>query len=157
MGRKERLPMDNLPELRDIHIPEGVSAFPPAYGWWVILAAVVGLFLLFELFMLLRRTSKKLYARRLLKNITSSSPVNAAAQMSELLRRICVYKYPEAAALSGRAWLEFLNSHAKTALAGKAAELLVNAPYIPSDTEKYTIAELEELRRFCYAWTGENL
>lgn len=28
--------MDNLPELRDIHVPDGVSAFPPAYGWWVV-------------------------------------------------------------------------------------------------------------------------
>ena len=30
----------NLPELRDIHLPEGVSAFPPAYGWWVILGGM---------------------------------------------------------------------------------------------------------------------
>lgn len=48
--------MDNLPELRDIHIPDGVSAFPPAYGWWVVLAGVVALFLLAELFLILRRS-----------------------------------------------------------------------------------------------------
>ena len=59
--------MDNLPELRDIHVPDGVSAFPPAYGWWVVLAGVVALFLLAELFLILRRASKKLYARRLLQ------------------------------------------------------------------------------------------
>ena len=149
--------MDNLPELRDIHIPDGVSAFPPAYGWWVVLAGVVALFLLAELFLILRRASKKLYARRLLKNITSSSPVNAAVQMSEILRRICVYKYPEAAALSGRAWIEFLNAHAGTALSGQAAELLINAPYVPADAESYHSADLEALRRFCYDWIGENL
>ena len=149
--------MDNLPELRDIHIPDGVSAFPPAYGWWVILAGVIVLFLLVELFLILRRASKKLYARRLLKNIISSSPVNAAVQISELLRRICVYKYPEATALSGRAWLDFLNAHTKTSLSGNAAELLINAPYIPTDTENYDIADLEVLRRFCYVWIGENL
>ena len=51
--------MDNLPELRDIHIPDGVSAFPPAYGWWVVLAGVVALFLLAELFLILRQASKK--------------------------------------------------------------------------------------------------
>ena len=33
--------MDNLPNLRDIHIPDGVSAFPPAYGWWVMLLALL--------------------------------------------------------------------------------------------------------------------
>ena len=34
---------NNLPELRDIHLPDGVSAFPPAYGWWVILATIIAL------------------------------------------------------------------------------------------------------------------
>ena len=32
---------DNLPELRDIHLPEGISAFPPAYGWYVITIAII--------------------------------------------------------------------------------------------------------------------
>ena len=149
--------MDNLPELRDIHIPDGVSAFPPAYGWWVILAGVVVLFLLTELILFLRRASKKLYARRLLQNITSSSSVNAAVQMSEILRRICVYKYPEAAALNGRAWLEFLNAHSPIALTGKPAELLINAPYVPADTKGYSTSDLAAQRRFCNLWIGENL
>ena len=34
---------DNLPELRDIHLPDGVSAFPPAYGWWVVLLAILSI------------------------------------------------------------------------------------------------------------------
>ena len=33
--------MNNLPEIRDIQIPDGVSFFPVAYGWWVVLAAGV--------------------------------------------------------------------------------------------------------------------
>lgn len=60
--------MDNLPELRDIHLPDGVSVFPPAYGWWVILGGVVLAFVLAEIFILVRRKSKKLYALRLLNN-----------------------------------------------------------------------------------------
>lgn len=48
----------NLPELRDIHLPEGVSAFPPAYGWWVILGGILLLLLLTELFLIVRRKSK---------------------------------------------------------------------------------------------------
>ena len=39
---------DNLPELRDIHLPESIPAFPPAYGWWVILAGII--FLRFYIF-----------------------------------------------------------------------------------------------------------
>ena len=56
----------NLPELRDIHLPEGVSAFPPAYGWWVILGGILLLLLLTELFLIVRRKSKKRYALYLL-------------------------------------------------------------------------------------------
>lgn len=48
----------NLPELRDIHLPEGVSAFPPASGWWVILGGILLLLLLTELFLIVRRKSK---------------------------------------------------------------------------------------------------
>ena len=55
--------MDNLPELRDIHLPEGVSAFPPAYGWWVILFGVLLLFGLYELWKLWRRKSPYLYRK----------------------------------------------------------------------------------------------
>lgn len=157
MGRKERLKMDNLPELRDIHIPEGVSAFPPAYGWWVLLLSILAVYLLVRLFALLRRKSKKRYALRLLKDILSDSPVAAAAQMSEVLRRICVYKYPEAAASSGKAWLDFLNLHSKKKLGGKAAELLLNAPYIPQTTQTYGKPEADELKAFCQTWIGENL
>ena len=58
--------MDNLPELRDIHLPDGVSAFPPAYGWWLILAAIILAVVLFEVFKILRQKSKKRYALLLL-------------------------------------------------------------------------------------------
>lgn len=102
--------MDNLPELRDIHLPEGVSAFPPAYGWWVILLGVLLLFGLYELWKLWRQKSKKRYALQLLGNAKASNVVDEAREMSEILRRICIFKYPEAAALFGRPWIDFLNS-----------------------------------------------
>ncbi len=148
---------DNLPELRDIHLPEGVSAFPPAYGWWVILAALIGIFILYRLFFLLRRKSKKLYALRLL-NKTQNDSLFAAAQMSEILRRICVYKYPDAAALEGQRWIDFLTGHAKkAALSKSAAALLLNAPYMPEDSHNFATADVVVLRDFCRRWIGENL
>lgn len=148
---------DNLPELRDIHLPEGVSAFPPAYGWWVILAAVVGAVVLYHLLRLLRRKSKKLYALRLLTKAADDS-LKSAAQMSEILRRICVYKYPDAAVLPGREWVEFLNRHAKKIkLNRNAAELLLNAPYMPEANHEVAAADVAALRVFCRRWIGENL
>ena len=50
---------DNLPELRDIHLPDGVSAWPPAYGWWVMLAAVIAIFLIIKIVQKIIRKSRK--------------------------------------------------------------------------------------------------
>lgn len=149
--------MDNLPELRDIHLPSGVAAWPPAYGWWVLLTALLALVGLYYLVMYLRRKSKKLYALRLLKNIYCNNSVDAVTQMSEILKRICVFKYPEAAVLFGRDWLDFLNQHSKSKLTGKPAQLLIDGPYLPPKIKGYTPADVLALRQFCTAWIGENL
>ena len=146
----------NLPELRDIHLPEGVSAFPPAYGWWVILGGILLLLLLTELFLIVRRKSKKRYALYLLAHVRQENAA-AALQMSEILRRICVYKYKEAAALYGQPWLDFLNRHAKIKLEGASARLLLDAPYMNPASPGYAPQDVETLRRFSAGWIGENL
>ena len=147
----------NLPELRDIHLPEGVSTFPPAYGWWVILGGILLLLLLTDLFLIVRRKSKKRYALYLLAHVRQENAVAAALQMSEILRRICVYKYKEAAALYGQPWLDFLNRHAKIKLEGASARLLLDAPYMNPASPGYAPQDVETLRRFSAGWIGENL
>ena len=148
---------DNLPELRDIHLPDGVSAFPIANGWWFTLAGIVLLFLLVQFILYLRRYSKARYALKLLQNISNENVVLAAKEMSEILRRICVLKYKEASVLLGADWIDFLNQKSKTPIYGKTAELLINAPYIPKESSTYSINNLEDLRSFCQKWIGENL
>lgn len=147
---------DNLPELRDIHLPESIPAFPPAYGWWVILAGIIFLAFLYVLFRKYRKRSKKQYALSLLEAYGVDT-VAAAAGMSEILRRICLIKYKEAAALFGNEWIDFLNRHCRKKLSGKAAELLINAPYLNKNAHTYEPREIRELRNFCISWIGENL
>lgn len=151
------MPDNNLPELRDIHLPDGVSAFPPVYGWWVIAAAIIGIFILIWAGKIIRRKSKKLYALYLLQNIRNLNPVAAAIDMSAVLRRICVFKFPEAITLSGSEWLSFINAKTKHPLEGNAAELLINAPYIRKNSPDFSTDDTETLRRFCQKWVGENL
>lgn len=148
---------DNLPELRDIHLPEDVSWFPPAYGWFVLVLAALALWSGYRLFRIWRRTSRKLYALKLLSSQTGLSPVAAGRQISEILRRICVFRYPAAAALSGEDWLHFLLSRTKDKLSDSAAGLLLNAPYIPENSTAYDRPDLNELREFARRWIGENL
>lgn len=148
---------DNLPELRDIHLPQGVSPFPIAFGWWLALAAVILLFLIIQFAFYLRRYSKSRYALKLLQNISIQNAVYAAEQMSEILRRICVFKYKDATTLLGKDWLEFLNKHSKQELHGRPAELLLNAPYIPQDSTNYTAEDAKVLQEYCQKWIGDNL
>lgn len=149
--------MDNLPQLRDIHLPPEVSAFPPGYGWLVIAAVLMSAFLFYRLFKLWRQKSKKFYALRLLDKSKSCS-VKSAREISRLLRRICLYKYPAAASLTGQSWLEFLNARSRIKLSGMAAEILIFAPYVPDQkTLKLSCADFQKLWVFTRQWIGENL
>ncbi len=149
--------MDNLPELRDIHLPEeGVSIFPLAMGWWGILGTLLIMFLSLKLFLWIRRTSAKIYARHLMKQLQKND-INSAVKMSELLRRICKRKYPEAVAYSGDVWINFLNSHTKYKISDKVADLLKNAPFISETSNLFNENDVLDLRKFCEEWIGENL
>ena len=149
--------MDNLPEIRDIHIPEGVSLFPIAYGWWVILLGLIGAIILIKLIALAIRTSKRIYALKQLKNINTDKPVVAAIKFSELLRRIRHFKFKEASALYGDDWIKFLNNHTSHKIADDCAKLLIYAPFMNIDDKSYSPQTAEELKAFCKYWIGANL
>lgn len=148
---------DNLPELRDIHLPDGVSIFPLAYGWWAILVVLLAVILLYRIIRLLYIKSKKRYALHLLASVSKQKSLSSAASMSEILRRICVYKYPQATVLIGQQWIDFLNNHSKSKLDKKTAELLIEAPYLPEKSNRFSNEDIISLYIFCHNWIGENL
>ena len=147
---------DNLPELRDIHFPQDtISIWPLAYGWWLILSVILFMAAGIYLFRLYRTKSKKLYEIKLLDSL--SNETSSAIKMSEILRRICIYKYPEASTLLSKEWINFLNSHSKSPIKDGAANLLVNAPYINPTSVAYSKQDIKDLHNFCRSWIGENL
>lgn len=149
---------DNLPELRDIHLPTyDVSAWPPAVGWYWLIIAIVLVFAAYKAIIWLRQKSAKFYARYLMQATAAEDNIAAAAQMSEILRRICIHRYSEAVALNGQDWVEFLNSKTKMKLDDKTAKLLQNAPYIPAESTMFAASDVQNLRQFCLVWIGENL
>ena len=149
--------MDNLPELRDIHIPDGVSPFPPAYGWWILLMAIICLPIIIRLIRSAQRKSRSFFALNFIKKADDNDIIGSAVKISEILKRICIYKYPQAVNMFGKSWIEFLNTHAKNQISGKTAELLSDAPYISRKTAKYNQQNLSELKEFAAKWIGENL
>lgn len=150
--------MDQLAGLRDIHLPDsGVSFFPLAYGWWSMLLVLAGGYIAWIYLNKLWKASARLYARRILNSIKEDTDLAAAAKISEILRRACVRKYPEAVALAGDEWITFLNEKAKYPLNKSAAELLKNAPFMVK-TEKLPDADdMRHIWNFCYDWIGDNL
>lgn len=81
---------DQLAQLRDIHLPEAVSAWPPAPGWWVLLgmSTIVGIIAGRGL---LQRYRSRLYRRQALQKLSLIDTGNDAHQqlqeLFELLRQ----------------------------------------------------------------------
>ncbi len=149
--------MNNLPEFRDIQLPDGVSFFPIAYGWWVLLLASIFLFISVKFFINFWKSRKKYYSLKKLEAISTDNPIQAAMDISELLRRISLVKYRSSCALSGQEWIDFLNQHTSAPLSQKNAEFLSFAPFMSSSDKTYTPQDAEELKTFCKNWIGGNL
>lgn len=108
---------ETLP-LRDLHLPEAIGWWPPAPGWWLLVALLVlGLVLAARA---LHRRHRQNAARRLAlaelarlqKNWEADLDTAALASgTSDLLRRAMLAYAPrqEMAGLTGRAWLEWLD------------------------------------------------
>lgn len=149
--------MNNLPEIHDVYIPDGVSVFPLAIGWWIILGSIICFLVLFKFILWSIKTSKKYYALNKLKKIETEAPVEAAIKISELLRRICNVKFKNASVLYGDEWITFLNEHTNQKLPKEAAKLLVYAPFMDKNDKLYSSKTASELKEFCKNWIGANL
>ncbi len=122
---------DPLSQLRDIHLPEAVTFWPPAPGWWVLLVL-----LLIGLAFVYRQAIIAMIQRRKLANVLeqlndahahfttqaqdaeqrNQAGLKFLAEINSLLNRVVMVKYPDAPSekLSGNKWLEFLDSFDNT-------------------------------------------
>ncbi|HHC74029.1 MAG TPA: DUF4381 domain-containing protein [Thiothrix sp.] len=102
--------------LRDIHLPDPISWWPLAWGWWLLIIAALCFLTLITLWLL--RRSKK--TKNIAKPVLFMQTLNAlktekqapifATKLSALLKHSAVYYYgQQAAGLSGEAWLAFLD------------------------------------------------
>ncbi len=145
--------------LKDIHLPDPVSWWPPAPGWWLIGFAVLACVVTLSIWAIRvwRRKTLRREAKAELEQITREYAVHKdavllAAQLSTLLRRACVSIYPRvhAAALTGAAWLEFLDRRLQTPVfAAGAGQSLIRAPY-----QKHCDIPANELIESCRNWIG---
>ncbi len=125
-------------ELRDIHLPAGPGFWPPAPGWWLLFALLLAVaFWLGRLgwgqYRRLRRRQRILLELDRLENAGLHGPALIAA-VSALLKRVALSRYPriEVAALTGEAWVAFLDrTGGNGRFAGGAGSVLADGAYAP--------------------------
>ncbi|MEM0953009.1 MAG: DUF4381 domain-containing protein [Pseudomonadota bacterium] len=111
-------PQDPLAQLRDIHLPESVSAWPPGPGWWVLALLLLLLIAAITLW-LWRRHRSNAWRREALAALDAafqewqsegdSAQFLQASQV--VLKRAALRQFPnyDVARLSGTDWDAFLD------------------------------------------------
>ena len=130
---------DPLSQLRDIHLPQPGGFWPPAPGWWLLLAIIIALGIL--AFLLVRR---KLRKNRWLKTAlaeldrleqTATSDSEWFGALNALLKQSARIRYPERLpeSLSGEPWVHFLlETSPKDRIASRpVVEAMVNSSWQP--------------------------
>jgi hypothetical protein len=142
--------------LRDIHLPDPVSWWPPAPGWWIVAALLMVGAGLAAIVAWRRRTRVQRRALAMLDGLQrryrgDGDAAALARGLSTLLRRLALECAPrrEVAGLTGNRWLEWLDR----GLPGEPfsrgiGRLLTDAPYRPSPAlAPGDVNELIELSR----------
>lgn len=141
---------DPLSELRDLHLPAAVSPWPPAPGWWILLALFVLLIVVVG-YMLAHYLDSRKYRRKALaehsKICSLEGDKERIQNFLELLRRTVISATGEthSASLQTDEFLNFLQeSCSKKSLFNCDREKLDQALYSPLLGD-----EIEGLRDLC--------
>ena len=154
-------------QLKDIHLPPGPEQWPPAPGWWFLFIA--GLFFLGWLaYRLFRAWRRHRLQKEILKSLEALQQEKGDQHLSEflaevsiLLRRVAMMNFPprQVAALTGKAWLSFLDLHGGGGqYTNGVGSVLAAGPYASSDMliENEASVDKEALLQLTKNWIKRN-
>lgn len=146
--------------LRDIHLPDPISWWPPAPGWWGILALLIFAALCIRFMVGMRRRRRvRVAALNALQKLSSDfaerqDDLWLVKEISVLLRRICLSYFPrvDVAALTGENWLRFLDERLgekkwRSRFREGPGRALITAPY-----QAEAAVDAEALLALCGEW-----
>lgn len=131
-------PEQNINGLRDIHLPDAISWWPPAIGWWILLAFVIAAFIFIpKLYRRMTFTPLKKVAHNAFQNIIDKYNENNddsvfVIKTSQFLRQTAMsYCGREGVAqLTGEKWVQALNNLTEQNYFNEELkQTLINAPY----------------------------
>lgn len=112
-------PADPLAQLRDIHLPDPVAAWPPGPAWWLLAALALALAIGAAVWML-RRYRANAWRRQARAALNAAwnqwraegDDVAYLQAVNAILKRAALHQFPResVAALSGAAWEAFLDA-----------------------------------------------
>lgn len=146
----------NSDSLRDIHLPDAISWWPPAIGWWILLALVITAFIFIpKLYRRITYTPLNKVANNTFKNIIAeykedNNESDFVIKTSQFLRQTAMSYCGRnnVAQVTGNEWVQTLNNLTeKNYFNEKIKQTLVNAPY-----QKNISIDAEELISTIQNW-----
>lgn len=151
-------PQDPLAQLRDIHLPNAISLWPPAPGWWIV--ALIAIIIIALISIVIRQRAAANYYRKLalieLKTLDKSDHSSYLQQLNQLLKQTAIASgcNHDVGSISGNKWLIFLdqsfskrynkrNNYNGDCFSNGVGEVLGLGPY--AKHSKYQLDELENL------------
>ena len=133
-----------LQDLRDVHLPDPISMWPPAQGWWIVLGAVVtGTIVFLWMRAYRRRTKPRRLAIAEFNAVKQQYGIHhddywAVQRLSEIVRRyaLAIFSRTQVAGLAGHSWLHFLDRTGGTnQFTEGVGQLLCSGAYRPPNPE----------------------
>lgn len=146
--------MDSLP-LRGLHLPDPVGWWPPALGWWLVLAltllALTGLTLLIRRWRQITPVKAALQELRRLEADNSMPAREKLQRLSRLMKRVALslHSREAVAGLTGDPWLLWLDeAGGGTGFSQGAGRSLAEAPFRPTASDE----DVARLMQYCRDW-----
>ncbi len=149
-------PTNPLEQLQDIHVPDGVDAWPLAWGWWIVIGLTITALVAISIWLYKRHRflRAKREAIREVNALQSSHP-DWAQQQNAILKRTASYYYDShtVASLYGQRWQQFLlnclSNKKNQSRLSKGMEQLQQVLYQPQPLQP---DQFEACQKACLHW-----
>lgn len=162
--------IDPLAQLRDIHLPDPVSIWPLALGWWALIVIIIFFAVALTVWLVkrsrqqrYRKTAEALIEQAWQQFENDSDSSAYLTQLIYILRRTAITAYAKSGVqqLHGENWLRFLDSsinftdgtHINPFTDG-AGKSLLTLPYRSSST--HNDAEIKSLHQLVTYWAKHH-
>lgn len=127
-----------LEQLRDIHLPDGVSWWPLAIGWWIVIAILFTVIVLLIAKAILKKRRQRFarYALRELDEVKHNANADWLMQAHHIMRRasLCYFPKSQVAVMDNKDWVALVSQTGSDIWTQQSLQLLEEGVYRNPDT-----------------------